>query len=366
MRICFLIDNLYPYAGWGRLASKIANNIKTKGYAIGFITREGNFSDPTLVVQLRNFSVIKFYNFLRTLFRIRTFVKNYDVIVCYDVMPYGVILNIATIGLRKKIVINALGTYSLFTNKSFFKDILISWVYNRASGVFVVSEFLKKQIEKYGFVLEKYTIVPVGVETKIFYHLEEAPKNVKPPYIISVGAVKHRKGYHNSIKAFSLITKEFPNLKYVIVGDQSIDLYCQNIRNLVKELKLEEKVIFLSKVSDFELVKLYSSSELFILTPITAPNAVEGFGMVYLEAGACGKPVIGTCGTGAEAAIIENKNGLLVSNNPADIALALKKILSDKNFAYLLGINGMERAKEFDWAVVADIYIKNLKELLFQ
>jgi len=69
----------------------------------------------------------------------------------------------------------------------------------------------------------------------------------------------------------------------------------------------------LENVSNQELIKLYYQSDLFLLTPIYVEGSkFEGFGLVYLEANACGKPVIGTYGCGAEDAIKDNYSGFLL------------------------------------------------------
>jgi len=177
---------------------------------------------------------------------------------------------------------------------------------------------------------------------------------------LTVGAVKPRKGYHLSIPAFKLITDEFPDLKHVIIGYQSMVSYVNEIKNMVAKLGLRDRVIFLQNISDEDILKYYNDAELFLMTSTTDPDSIEGFGMVYLEAGACGTPVVGAYNTGAEAAILDNVNGLLVNHEPGDIARAMRKILSDKDVADRMGQEGIKRAQEFSWSRVADLYSKYL------
>ena len=236
------------------------------------------------------------------------------------------------------------------------------WAYRRAKKVFVISEFTRRQIEKSGFKLEGSVIVPVGVDTNFFHPISSDEKILPYPFVLTVGALKPRKGYHISIPAFKLIADDFPDLKYVIVGYQSMAPYFKELKNLAADLGLKDRVIFLEKISDDELLKYYNSAELFVMTSITEPDTVEGFGMVYLEAGACGTSVVGAYNTGAEAAISDNVNGFLVKHDPVEIANAMRKILSDKDLAETFGANGIKRAKEFDWDNVAKLYLKNLFE----
>jgi hypothetical protein len=95
-------------------------------------------------------------------------------------------------------------------------------------------------------------------------------------------------------------------------------------------------------------LQLYQHCELFLLTPRTErAGHFEGFGLVYLEAGACGKPVIGTSECGAEDAILDGQTGLLVRPDDVEgLSAALRSLLSDGNLARKLGDEGRRRAKQ--------------------
>lgn len=358
MRICIVVNNLNPNVGWGRLALKVAEGFKMQGHDVGFIIKKksADLDLPNLVVPLGLSSLKNLLLLPLTLLQIRNFIKTYDVVLCYDVNPNAIILNMANLGQRNKVVIHALATYSLLGKGMPVRNFFMSWAYRRALKVLVVSEFTKRQIEKSGFKLGDYVIVPVGVDTNFFHPLLSEEKILPYPYILTVGALKPRKGYYISIPAFKIIAEEFPDLKYVIIGHQGMTPHYDYLKNLVDELELKDRVIFLEKISDNDLLKYYNSAELFLMTSITEPDTVEGFGMVYLEAGACGIPVIGAYNSGAEAAIIDNINGFLVKNDPVEIANAMRKILSDKNLARTLGANGIKRAKEFDWTNIIKLY----------
>ena len=295
-----------------------------------------------------------------TLLLIRNFIKDYDVVLCYDVNPNAIILNMANLGQKRKVVIHALATYSLFGERTPVRNFFMRWAYRRAKKVLVVSDFTKRQIEKWGFKLKGSVIVPVGVDTDFFHPLTSKEKILPYQFILTVGALKHRKGYHFSIPAFGSIAQEFPGLKYVIIGDRGMQSYHQKIKNLVHELNLDDRVLFLEKVKDEDLVRYYNDAELFILTSVTEPDMVEGFGMVYLEANACGTPTIGAQNSGAEAAIVNNSTGILVKHDQREIANAMRKILTDEKLSQELGNNGVQWAGKFSWQNVAQIYLDNL------
>ena len=113
------------------------------------------------------------------------------------------------------------------------------------------------------------------------------------------------------------------------------------------------------------MIKLYYQADIFLLTPVTINNNdFEGFGLVYLEAGACGKSVIGTYNCGAEDAIVNNITGLLVPQNDIKAtAKAILKLLDNPGLAKRLGENGKKRAKEMDWNKVVKKYIEVYKNL---
>jgi phosphatidylinositol alpha-1,6-mannosyltransferase len=134
------------------------------------------------------------------------------------------------------------------------------------------------------------------------------------PYILSVGTLKPRKGYHNSIRVFSIVAKKFKNLNYVIVGqiDEESE-YMNEFKKIIKEYNIQSRVFFIgSGIDDGKLLGFYRNAELFVLTPIKEDHHFEGFGIVYLEAAASGLPIVATYNSGATSAVKDGYNGILV------------------------------------------------------
>lgn len=245
--------------------------------------------------------------------------------------------------------------------KNFIKKILI-----KADKIFCVSNFTQQQIIN-KTKLNNTFVINNGIDFKHFNSFSE--KEIikdKNKIILSVGALKNRKGYDISLKAVVKIKNIFPNFKYYIVGDQSDQKYFNYLKHIVKENNLSENVIFLQNISDQELINLYSQADVFILTPkVIKDTKFEGFGLVYLEAGACGLPVIGSLGCGAEDAIKNDFTGFLVPQN--DILAttqALIKILENSILAEKMGQNGKKWAQKFDWEVVAEKYQTEYKKII--
>jgi len=354
MKICFLNQNLNIYAGVGRYGRDIINNIsQVKDMEIIVLTEEKsddnfNFSILSPSFRLRQLPYI-FINALR----IRKYIKKCDIIHALDGYPYGVIATLANIGLNKKLIINGIGTYSVLPLDKPIKCSLLRWAYKKAYKILCISNFTKNQILK-RIKLNNLEVIKLGVDYNKFQ--QETTDNNSGKIILSVGALKPRKGYHISIPAIAEIKKKYPNIKYYIVGGKPQKIYI----DLVKNLNLEKNVEFLQGLSDEELVNLYHKSDIFLLTPVTInDNDFEGFGLVYLEAGACGKPVIGTYDCGAEDAIINNETGCLVPQNDIKkTAEAVLKLLDNSELAKRIGENGKKFAKKMDWDNVIKKYIK--------
>ncbi|MBI2446481.1 MAG: glycosyltransferase [Parcubacteria group bacterium] len=352
MKICFLVNDLNIKAGWGRMAFDLINATKERGVDVEIILREEGFLKRP------------FFNF----FKIRKIISDCDIIHAFDVWPFGFLASIYSIGFHKKIIISAIGTYSIAPLYNFFLKILSLWAYKRADKITAISDYTAKEIKKIipnlninvlpnGVNLEKWSNNKIGVFPEIFK---------SKPYILGVGGVKQRKGYYNSISAFAEITIKFPELKYVIVGQTNDEDYFNKLKNIISEHNLKDKVIFFKDISDEKLAAFYKNAELFILTPEEHDHQFEGFGLVYLEAAANGLPCIGSRKSGAETAIKEGVSGILVNQgNVHETALAIEKILGDVNFKNKLKSGAIEWARQNTWQKAMlryfEIYEKSLE-----
>jgi phosphatidylinositol alpha-1,6-mannosyltransferase len=123
------------------------------------------------------------------------------------------------------------------------------------------------------------------------------------------------------------------------------------LQNKINAMGLKEKVIFSGRVTDDELLEAYQHCGVFVMPSRveydghTDSWAGEGFGLVYVEAEACGRPVVCSADGGAAETIIDGKTGLLVDpRSPLKVAEAIARILGDPEFADKLGRAGREHA----------------------
>lgn len=314
MKICYLVHDMNPKAGWGRLSNDLISGVKKAGHEITILKEIDDGFDGIPI--LKGGSGV----FLAS-FRARKYLKTCDIIHTFDVYPYGVIVFLSTLFLKKKIVISLIGTYSVAPLYNWRTSFLSSVSLYFASIITSISEFTKKEVLK-RVSLKNIIVITPGIDLKVFY---KEHKESKEQFIISVGSLKERKGYHNSIPAFALSKKNLPNLKYKIVGNQGDFNYFSQLKRITKEYGVENDVQFLTNVSDDDLSLLYKEAKLFILPSVNVDHHFEGFGIVFLEAAAAGLPVIGTSGNGIEDAILNGHNGVLVPQN--DIIKTSQSIL---------------------------------------
>jgi phosphatidylinositol alpha-1,6-mannosyltransferase len=159
-----------------------------------------------------------------------------------------------------------------------------------------------------------------------------------------MAASERYKGHDVVLRALPSVIGKVPNLTYIIVGDGDDR---PRLEGLARELGVADYVVFTGEIDDPELVALYKRSELFVLparTVVTPANPKgEGFGIVFLEAMAFGKPVIGPR-YGAPAELIKNgHNGLQVDPEDATaVAEALLELLANPDAARAMGKTGRD------------------------
>lgn len=365
MKICFISKTLDPLTGYGHFAYDLINNLRKKhGVKTSILVERGEniFLDekPVLIKKRR-------LGFILNPFILMENCRDADIIHALDGYPYGIFAAFANILLKKKLVITMQGTYAVeplyMKGRSFF----LKWSYKKADYLTAISNFTKRGVEKAVSGLNKIRIINHGVDfNKYQEHINKIKERIIPQrYILSVGAITKRKGYHISISAFSKIKEKFPDLKYIIVGSISSNDYLNEIKEIILKSGLkEDDIVFLNGLSDKYLANLYYYAEVFLLPSVNIDHHFEGFGLVFLEAGAFGIPAIGAFGSGAEDAIKDGITGILVPQNDVEsVASALMKILSDKFLREKMGRNGFELAKSSDWPMVVDKYEEIYKEL---
>lgn len=374
MRICFITNRLDIICGertsgadkygWGRYSGAIIKKAaEQKNVEIDILVEEPSGYEREKCILKECFSLKKLHILFLNALRVRKYIKRCDVIHALDAYPYGVIAALANIGLNKKLIINGVGTFSVAPLESPLKSNLLRWAYRKASVVLCISNYTCQEIKKRISSLNNMKVIFLGIDVNYFKRNPYPKIQVPKKFILSVGVLKKRKGQHITIPAFAKVVKKYPELKYIIIGDQSNKFYFALLKELVKENNLEDKVIFLANVSDKDLIDYYSTCTFSIIASQNDGLNFEGFGLIHLEASACGKPVIGTYDNGCEDAIVDGVTGFLVPQNDIEAtAQAMLKILDNPELARKMGENGRKWAEELNWDNIIKKYLEVYKQ----
>lgn len=240
-------------------------------------------------------------------------------------------------------------------------------------------KFAGKNIDYFGY-LGAYTakqisrVVPErkliriapGIDTKHFRrrktNLKLALKLGTSPTIISVGRLVHRKGQDRLIQALPQIKREIPDVKLLLVGEGP---YKQELERITEQLRLSENVRFIGRVSYAKLPEYLCVGDLFAMPARSRLFGleVEGLGIVYLEAAACGLPVIVGNSGGASDAVKDKKTGFVVDGNDIEeIALRITYLLKNRNIRKMMGSAGVKFTnQEWRLQVWSDQFNKLIK-----
>ncbi|MFC1585529.1 glycosyltransferase family 4 protein [Fibrobacterota bacterium] len=237
-----------------------------------------------------------------------------------------------------------------------------------ARKVLSISNFTDSLAAEYGVAPERRKILTPGADPERFKPLSHHRAKLCDGRVtgddflcLSVSRLIPRKGIDTVISAVAEIIKSEKNLKYIIAGSGPDT---RRLKNLVKEKDLMNHVFFLGRQTEDKLPYLYSAADLFVLPcrSTKKPPEVEGFGLVFLEAGACGTPSVGSRSGGIPDAVKDGETGFLIE--PDDTAAVIEKILVLKHDPSLLAEMGSRARRrvvdELNWQKVAGRYLSEI------
>lgn len=258
--------------------------------------------------------------------------------------------------------INTIHGEEVYLSKKYHTTPILKLLVNQSSKTSTNSSATLKSCLDSGLKREKLEVIPFGVDTNFF-----KPINIKKAedifQILTVGYIIERKGFKYLIKSIKEVLKEHNNVRLKIVGSGPLE---KQIKQLIKELKLEKNIEIIQNVSDDKLLELYNSSDLFVLPSIVdSQGNTEGLGVVLLEAMACKLPVIGSNVGGITDIIQDHRTGLLVHQKDIfEISKAITCLIKDINLRKKLAINGYNHVRvNFSWEKIAESYLKVYKSI---
>ena len=298
-------------------------NLVKKGYRpnVPYLEIQGGIE----VYHPRFFNIPRFFKFLDGFFfflsTVATMRKvrkefDFDLIDAHFAYPDGMGAILLGKVFKKPVIITIRGTIRKLSRFPLIRR-QIRYALNNAAKIFTVCNDLKNAVVELGISPEKVVVVPNGVDIDKFRPVDrfvarrEFGLPMDSKVLISVGGLVERKGFHRIIAALPEIRKTIPQVMYIIVGGPSVEGNNEpKLRRLVAELELQDAVLFAGPQPHAKLHKWLSAADVFCLA-----TSNEGWANVFLEAMACGLPVVASKVGGNEEVVCSETYGMLFDLN---------------------------------------------------
>ena len=234
--------------------------------------------------------------------------------------------------------------------------ILTRSVLKHCSSIIANSSFTRELLLKdWGVSSDKIVLMHPGVDTRYFTPASsnsERPDHWKQKVVLlTVGRLQKRKGHDTVIRAISELADTGVPLHYVIVGGGEER---ERLESLAKTLDVKDQVEFAGEIDDVTLRRYHQNCDIFVLANRTIGRDVEGFGIVLLEAQACGKPVIAGASGGTTDTMLLGESGYVVNcDTPAELASIIRsEMLSADRRSQMGNIGRAHVVEQFDWEIL--------------
>jgi D-inositol-3-phosphate glycosyltransferase len=214
-------------------------------------------------------------------------------------------------------------------------------------------------IDGYGADPERVVVVPPGVDLSVFQPIDRTEARRKIGYgtgrlLLFVGRLERLKGVEVAIRALALLRdRAHEDVRLLILGEDSKDgdeSEKERLKAIATAAGVRDQVDFLGSVAHHELPYFYSAADVCVM-----PSYSESFGLVGLEAQACGRPVVGSGVTGLRSVVRDEVSGYLIdSHDPAAYAERIGRLLDNPELAQQMGRRGRLLAQRFSWTRTAD------------
>jgi len=218
----------------------------------------------------------------------------------------------------------------------------ISWTLRNADVVHAVSRDLKRKAEELG--AKGVVVIPNGVDTEKFSRKGDKRKELGlegKKVILTISRLSRKNGVDTLIEAFAKVKERMPEAELLILGTGEEE---EKLRAMAGD-----GIRFLAPVPHEQLAEYYSASDVFC-----RPSRDEGFGIVFIEAMACGVPPVGTSVGGITDIIDNGRNGLLVPpESPDALAKAIESLLrDDRARERMAGTARKDAVERFSWGSI--------------
>jgi 1,4-alpha-glucan branching enzyme len=226
-----------------------------------------------------------------------------------------------------------------------------------ADLILVNSQAVREELAMRGLTIRRMSVVPNGVALTEFCPSPDWP--LDDGYILFVGRLVPQKGVDLLLRAFEVVLRRCPEERLVIVGDGDLELYLQRVTHY---LGFPHRVSFVKWQTAPALVELYQKAQFVVM-----PSYYEPFGIVALEAMACGRPVVASRVGGLEEIIQDGVQGYLTpSGDHLQLARRMADLMLNPERRRRMGQAGRERAAQFSWGKVGEATMSLYQSLVGQ
>ncbi len=388
MKVLFLIDNFPPrsFGGAGLVAYNLAKGLLKEGYKVFIITTVQDKTEKG-EVKLENLNIFRIYSNYhhrwqawlglynpQTVSKVEKIIREIkpDIVHAHNIHRYLSYYCLKIARKYSKAVFLTVHDVMLFNYDKLmpkngdyiykvrvwgqikaakkrynpFRNIIIRHYLKYVDRIFAVSRSLKTLLKING--IKNTETIYNGINTENWKVNPSVVKKFKEKYnlinkkiIFFGGRSSKAKGGNQILETLALVKKKIKNIVLLIAGERN---YAEEMRDLVKELKVGENIIFIGWLEKKELMAAYNSADVCVLPSL----CFETFGMSNLEAMACKKPVVSSYFGGPKEVVVDGKTGYLVS--PIKVKLMAKKItdlLKNPEKAKRFGKAGYKKAKEY-------------------
>ncbi len=293
----------------------------------------------------------------------------YDFLLVGQILPLGTAAFIVSLFHPTKYIVFLHGMDLAYALRSEWKRGLSHLILNRAHKIICANSYVQEKLLEFDPKLKDKTgLINPGIEGDAPYIDEAELNNLKNSYnlegqtiLLSLGRLVKRKGVDRTIEALAHIPENLKqNLRYFIAGAGPREEY---LKQLVPA-HCAERITFLGELREEEKWAWLRICDIFIMPSRDISGDFEGFGIVYLEANLCGKPVIAGNSGGVRDAVINDETGILVDPDKVDaIGAAIVRLMGDQSLRERLGAQGRARAiRDFSWEKQASKTWQFIKE----
>jgi phosphatidyl-myo-inositol dimannoside synthase len=283
----------------------------------------------------------------------------FDAIHAGRVLPEGWVgVHLARL-LRLPLVIYAHGEEITTWRRSPRRLKAMGYAYRHADRVIANSDFTRDRLLELGVDPARIHIIHPGVDLERFHPGHETADlrqglglGPEQKLILSVGRLSRRKGFDQVIRALPVLLREDLDVHYAIIG---IGEDRDHLRELAAGQGVAERVHLLGHVEPGDLPRWYCAADLFAMPNREIDGDTEGFGMVFVEAAACGTTSLAGRAGGTGAAVLDEETGLRVEGaDTTAVTQALARLLGNDDLRHRLADAGRRRAeRELAWERVA-------------